>query len=125
MLPLMHPKKQMQNGQAYPTHTMSLNLLLMRYNSQLLPLQQVDVNADKLVKDLKYASTCSLITGPRSASGSVPALTLIALARSTSLSSLEKDQGIKNLHQTTYTKPYDAYSLTESKKQHNQINLEV
>jgi hypothetical protein len=115
----------MQNGQAYPTHTMSLNLLLMRYNSQLLPLQQVDVNADKLVKDLKYASTCSLITGPRSASGSVPALTLIALARSTSLSSLEKDQGIKNLHQTTYTKPYDAYSLTESKKQHNQINLEV
>ena len=35
-------------------------------------------------------STCLLITGPRSASGSVPEFTFRALARTTSSSSLEK-----------------------------------
>lgn len=38
--------------------------------------------------DMSSKNTCILITGPRSASGSVPHETLRALARSTSLSSL-------------------------------------
>lgn len=42
------------------------------------------------IVEKRMINTCLLITGPRSASGSIPEFTLRVLARSTSLSSLEK-----------------------------------
>lgn len=53
------------------------------------------LNAKRSVKSMNHVSTCLLITGPMSTPASVPASTLSALARSTSLSSLEKDHTIK------------------------------
>lgn len=55
-------------------------------NFQFIP----SLNWKIIDEKINYECTCLLITGPRSALDSVPAFTLIALACSTSLSSLAK-----------------------------------